>query len=129
MKLFTCHIASTNQHALFPSDAVQEPNVTCKLNKLSRTLFCSVSSQFNVSYEWTGSGSAPQSGQELQISKEEKPDSVYTCTVKNEVSKKSSSFTVKDCDTGTLHACIQSLLKYNVHYEANDYYYALVIIR
>ncbi|XP_067265080.1 lymphocyte function-associated antigen 3-like [Chanodichthys erythropterus] len=80
-------------------DAVQEPNVTCKLNKLSRTLLCSVSSQFNVSYGWTGSGSAPQSGQELQISKEEKPDSVYTCTVKNEVSQKSSSFTVKDCDT------------------------------
>ncbi|XP_048048688.1 SLAM family member 5 isoform X2 [Megalobrama amblycephala] len=80
-------------------DAVQEPNVTCKLNKLSRTLLCSVSSQFKISYEWTGSGSAPQSGQELQISKEEKPDSVYTCTVKNEVSQKSSSFTVKDCDT------------------------------
>lgn len=63
-----------------------------------------MSSQFNVSYEWTGPGAAQQSGQELHISKEEKPDSVYTCTVKNEVSQKSSSFTVKDCDTGTLHA-------------------------
>ncbi|XP_051763076.1 SLAM family member 5 [Ctenopharyngodon idella] len=80
-------------------DAVQEPNVTCKLNNISRTLSCSVSSQFNVSYEWTGPGAAQQSGQELHISKEEKPDSVYTCTVKNEVSQKSSSFTVKDCDT------------------------------
>lgn len=87
-----------------PSDPVQEPNVTCELNKISRTLSCSESSRFNVSYEWTGPGSAQQSGQELHISEEEKPDSVYTCTVKNEVSQKSSNFTLRDCDTGARHA-------------------------
>ncbi|XP_077096234.1 lymphocyte function-associated antigen 3 [Siphateles boraxobius] len=80
-------------------DAVQEPNVTCNLNNISRALFCSVSSQSPVTYEWTGSSSALRFGQELQISREEKPDSVYTCTVKNEVSQRSSSFSLKHCDT------------------------------
>ncbi|KAK7168539.1 hypothetical protein R3I93_004758 [Phoxinus phoxinus] len=78
-------------------DAVPQPNVTCKLNNISRALFCSVSSQSNVSYEWTGSGSA-QVGQELHIRREE-PDSVYTCTVKNAVSQKSSRFSLRDCLT------------------------------
>ncbi|XP_016396764.1 twitchin [Sinocyclocheilus rhinocerous] len=82
-------------------DAVQEPNVTCILNNIteSKTLFCSVSSQFQTTFEWTGSNSIQHSGQELHISKEEKPDSVFTCTVKNEVSLKSTSFALKDCLT------------------------------
>ncbi|KAK7153576.1 hypothetical protein R3I94_007076 [Phoxinus phoxinus] len=79
-------------------DAVPQPIVTCKLNNISRALFCSVSSQSHVSYEWTGSGSA-QVGQELHI-RREKPDSVYTCTVKNAVSQKSSRFSLRDCHTG-----------------------------
>ncbi|XP_016318391.1 uncharacterized protein LOC107670330 [Sinocyclocheilus anshuiensis] len=82
-------------------DAVQEPNVTCILNNIteSKILFCSVSSQFQTTFEWTGSNSIQHSGQELHISKEEKPDSVFTCTVKNEVSLKSTSFALKDCLT------------------------------
>ncbi|XP_058644130.1 uncharacterized protein si:dkey-11f4.14 isoform X1 [Onychostoma macrolepis] len=82
-------------------DAVQQPNVTCILNNIteSKTLFCSVSSQFQTTFEWTGSNSIQHSGQELHISKEEKPDSVFTCTVKNEVSQKSTSFALKDCLT------------------------------
>uniref|UniRef100_A0A8C1IPZ2 Si:dkey-11f4.14 n=1 Tax=Cyprinus carpio TaxID=7962 RepID=A0A8C1IPZ2_CYPCA len=82
-------------------DAVQEPNVTCILNNIteSKTLFCSVSSQFQTTFEWTGSNSIQHSGQELHISKKEKPDSVFTCTVKNEVSQKSTSFALKDCLT------------------------------
>ncbi|XP_039521734.1 CD48 antigen [Pimephales promelas] len=79
-------------------DAVPEPVVICHLNDTSRALLCSVS-QSRVSYTWTGSGSAPQSGQELRLSGEETPDSVYTCTVKNEVSERSSNFSLKDCDT------------------------------
>ncbi|KAK7153577.1 hypothetical protein R3I94_007077 [Phoxinus phoxinus] len=78
-------------------DAVPQPIVTCKLNNISRALFCSVSSQSHVSYEWTGSGSA-QVGQELHVLREE-PDSVYTCTVKNAVSQKSSRFSLRDCHT------------------------------
>lgn len=84
-------------------DAVQEPNVTCILNNIteSKTLFCSVSSQFQTTFEWTGSNSIQHSGQELHINKKEKPDSVFTCTVKNEVSQKSTSFALKDCLTET----------------------------
>ncbi|XP_043105274.1 SLAM family member 5 isoform X2 [Puntigrus tetrazona] len=83
-------------------DAVQEPNVTCTLNNVteSKTLFCSVSSRFLTTFEWTGSNSLKRSGQELDISKVEKPDSVFICTVKNEVSQKSTSFTLKDCPEG-----------------------------
>lgn len=80
-------------------DAVPEPIVTCKLNNISRALLCSVSSQSHVSYEWTGSSSAERFGPELLISREETPDSVYTCTVKNEVSQKKTSFSLKHCDT------------------------------
>ncbi|XP_016424107.1 twitchin-like [Sinocyclocheilus rhinocerous] len=70
-------------------DAVQEPIVTCKLNMIteSKTLFCSASSKFQISFEWTGSNSIQHSGQELHISKEEKPGSVSTCAVKNELRK------------------------------------------
>ncbi|KAK7168538.1 hypothetical protein R3I93_004758 [Phoxinus phoxinus] len=39
-----------------------------------------------------------QVGQELHIRREE-PDSVYTCTVKNAVSQKSSRFSLRDCLT------------------------------
>ncbi|KAL1268788.1 hypothetical protein QQF64_034151 [Cirrhinus molitorella] len=86
-------------------DAVQEPAVTCKLNNItkSKTLFCSVSAQIQASYEWTGSNLVQHSGQELPISKEEKPDSIFTCTVKNEVSQKKASFPLKDCPTDTPH--------------------------
>ncbi|XP_042586533.1 uncharacterized protein LOC122138410 [Cyprinus carpio] len=84
-------------------DAVQEPNVTCILNNIteSKTLFCSVSSQFQTTFEWTGSNSIQHSGQELHINKKEKPDSVFTCTVKNEVSQKEHQFCFKDCLTET----------------------------
>ncbi|XP_059417486.1 uncharacterized protein LOC132152694 [Carassius carassius] len=87
-------------------DALQEPVVTCKLNMTteSKTLFCSASSNSTISFERTGSNSTQHSEQELHISKEEKPDSVFTCTVKNEVSQKNTSFTLKDCNTGLLHA-------------------------
>ncbi|XP_073702388.1 uncharacterized protein [Garra rufa] len=86
-------------------DAVQEPNVTCTLNKItkSKTLFCSVSSQIKASYEWTGSHLVQHSGQELPISNGEEPDSVFTCTVKNEVSQKKTSFALKDCPTDIPH--------------------------
>uniref|UniRef100_A0A673I9H2 Ig-like domain-containing protein n=1 Tax=Sinocyclocheilus rhinocerous TaxID=307959 RepID=A0A673I9H2_9TELE len=101
------HIVNTKPVlSMFPSDAVQEPIVTCKLNMIteSKTLFCSASSKFQISFEWTGSNSIQHSGQELHISKEEKPGSVSTCAVKNEVSQKNTSFTLKDCNTGLLHA-------------------------
>ncbi|XP_051565787.1 CD48 antigen-like isoform X2 [Myxocyprinus asiaticus] len=82
-------------------DPVPEPKVTCELNRTaeSRTLFCSVDSQFPATYEWSGSNAAQQSGQELNISKEENLDSAYTCTVKNQVSQKNTSFILKECNT------------------------------
>ncbi|XP_056124453.1 SLAM family member 5 [Rhinichthys klamathensis goyatoka] len=78
-------------------ESVPEPVVTCHRTNISRALLCSVSSRSRVSYAWTGS--AQQSGPELQLSGEEEPDSVYTCTVRNEVSQRSSSFSLKHCHT------------------------------
>uniref|UniRef100_A0A8C2PX28 Ig-like domain-containing protein n=1 Tax=Cyprinus carpio TaxID=7962 RepID=A0A8C2PX28_CYPCA len=91
-------------------DAVQEPIVTCKLNMIteSKTLFCSASSKFKITFEWIGSNSLPHSGQELHISKEEKTDSVFTCTVKNEVSQKNTSFTLKDCNTDDVNQTLKN---------------------
>uniref|UniRef100_A0A8C1YLF0 Ig-like domain-containing protein n=1 Tax=Cyprinus carpio TaxID=7962 RepID=A0A8C1YLF0_CYPCA len=93
-------------------DAVQEPIVTCKLNMIteSKTLFCSASSKFKITFEWIGSNSIPHSGQELHISKEEKTDSVFTCTVKNEVSQKNTSFTLKDCNTDESQSDMNTIL-------------------
>ncbi len=116
-KVFTTYLV----FSMFPSDAVQEPNVTCILNNIteSKTLFCSVSSQFQTTFEWTGSNAIQHTGKELHISKEEKSDSVFTCTVKNEVSQKSTSFALKDCLTGQLHAhYINCWLKYSVYDES-----------
>ncbi|XP_026074249.1 uncharacterized protein si:dkey-11f4.14 [Carassius auratus] len=84
-------------------EALQEPVVTCKLTTESKTLFCSASSNSKISFEWTGSNSTQHSKQELNISKEEKPEAVFTCTVKNEVSQKNTSFTLKDCNKDELY--------------------------
>ncbi|XP_052461545.1 CD48 antigen-like [Carassius gibelio] len=91
-------------------DALQEPVVTCKLMTESKTLFCSASSNSTISFEWTGSNSIQHSKQELNISKEEKPDAVFTCTVKNEVSQKNTSFTLKDCNTDDPQSDMNTML-------------------
>ncbi|XP_051564897.1 protein PFC0760c-like isoform X2 [Myxocyprinus asiaticus] len=94
-------ILHLSTHDVQVIDAVPEPSVTCKVNRTTelKSLFCSVDSQFPATYEWIGSNAAHQSEQELHIGKEENPDSVYTCIVKNQVSHKKNSFTLKDCNT------------------------------
>ncbi|XP_052004985.1 uncharacterized protein LOC127659278 [Xyrauchen texanus] len=90
-----------SEHDVKVIDALPEPTVTCEVTKTSdlKTLLCSVDSQTQPSYEWSGSNATQQSGQELHISKEEKLDSVYTCTVKNQVSQNNTSFILKACNT------------------------------
>ncbi|XP_051998929.1 uncharacterized protein LOC127655265 isoform X13 [Xyrauchen texanus] len=94
-------ILHLSAHDVQVIDAVPEPSVTCKVNHTTelKSLFCSVDSQFPAAYEWIGSNAAHQPGQELYISKEENPDTVYTCTVKNQVSQKSNSLSLKECNT------------------------------
>ncbi|XP_056321231.1 carcinoembryonic antigen-related cell adhesion molecule 20 isoform X2 [Danio aesculapii] len=88
---------------VFPSDAVQKPSVSCKVNKTteSTTLQCSVPDPQSVTYRWTTahSDSDQHLGPQLQISRDQEPDSVYTCTVSNPVSRKNTSVTLRACGT------------------------------
>lgn len=84
-------------------DTVPEPKVTCKETdpKSERTtLLCSVDSDTPVSYRWRGPTVYDQPGSELQLGKQEDLDSVFTCLVKNEISEKSATSTIRDCLKG-----------------------------
>ncbi|XP_052003948.1 SLAM family member 5-like [Xyrauchen texanus] len=92
-----------SEHDVKVIDALPEPTVTCEVNKTSdlKTLLCSVDSQTQPSYEWSGSNFNGHQGSKLSFDKqEENPDSVYTCIVKNKLGSKSTDFTLKDCHTG-----------------------------
>ncbi|XP_048048682.1 lymphocyte function-associated antigen 3 isoform X2 [Megalobrama amblycephala] len=93
----------SSSHTLTVLDALVEPQVNCELDEISdvKKLLCSVESQTLISYEWSGPNINVHSGHELVVDKqEENLDSVYTCTVKNRVNRKSTDFTLKDCHTG-----------------------------
>ncbi|TRY91688.1 hypothetical protein DNTS_003337 [Danionella cerebrum] len=84
-------------------DAVQELLVSCKVDpdSHSKTLRCSEiqpPSQKHT-FEWTGSSPASPEGPELRVEPDTQPDAVFTCTVRNEVSKKNISFRIGDCST------------------------------
>lgn len=79
--------------------------MSCELDETSnvKKLLCSVESQTQLSYEWSGPNINGHLGPELVVDKqEENLDSVYTCTVKNQVNSKSTNFTLEDCHTGLL---------------------------
>ncbi|XP_051762993.1 lymphocyte function-associated antigen 3 [Ctenopharyngodon idella] len=93
----------SSSHTLTVLDALAEPHVSCELDETSnvKKLLCSVESQTQLSYEWSGPNINGHLGPELVVDKqEENLDSVYTCTVKNQVNSKSTNFTLEDCHTG-----------------------------
>ncbi len=67
-----------------------------------KKLSCSVESQTQPSYEWSGPG-MKHSGPTLLVSEqEENRNSVYTCTVKDKSGSKTTYFNLQDCHTGEL---------------------------
>ncbi|KAL1268781.1 hypothetical protein QQF64_034144 [Cirrhinus molitorella] len=93
-----------SSHTLTVLDALPEPRVTCELDEASnlKKLSCSVESQTQPSYEWSGPD-VKQPGPTLLVDEqEEKRDSVYTCTVKNKAVSRTTDFTLQDCHTGLL---------------------------
>ncbi|XP_073701118.1 uncharacterized protein [Garra rufa] len=86
-------------HTLTVLDALPEPRVTCELDETLnvKKLSCSVESQTQPSYEWSGPD-IKESGPTLLVDEqEEKHDSVYTCTVKNKAASRTTDFTLQDC--------------------------------
>lgn len=78
--------------------------MTCELDETSnlKKLSCSVESQTQPSYEWSGPDKK-QSGPTLLVKEqEENRNSVYTCTVKNKAGSRTTDFTLQDCHTGVL---------------------------
>ncbi|XP_016086403.1 midasin-like [Sinocyclocheilus grahami] len=92
----------TSSHTLTVLDALPDPQVTCELDETSnlKKLYCSVESQTQTSYEWSGPN-IKQLGPTLLVDEQEKNrDSVYTCTVKNKAGSRTTDFTLQDCRTG-----------------------------
>ncbi|XP_042586592.1 lymphocyte function-associated antigen 3 isoform X3 [Cyprinus carpio] len=95
-------IVQTSSHDLTVLDALPEPQVTCELDETSnlKKLSCSVVSQTQPSYEWSGPD-VNQKGPTLLVNEqEENLNSVYTCTVKNKAGSRTTDFTLQDCHTG-----------------------------
>ncbi|XP_016396598.1 myb-like protein X isoform X3 [Sinocyclocheilus rhinocerous] len=94
--------AQISSHNLTVLDALPEPQVTCELDETShfKKLSCSVVSQTQPSYEWSGP-IIKQLGPTLLVNEqEENHNSVYTCTVKNKAGSRTTDFTLQDCHTG-----------------------------
>ncbi|XP_052420997.1 CD48 antigen-like [Carassius gibelio] len=98
----------TSSNTLTVWDALPEPLVTCEVNETSnvKKLFCSVESQTQPSYEWSGSD-VKQPGPTLVVNEqEENLNSVYTCTVKNKVGSRTTDFNLQDCATGRANPAV-----------------------
>ncbi|XP_050956616.1 SLAM family member 5-like isoform X2 [Labeo rohita] len=98
----------TTNHTLTVLDALPEPLVTCEVDETShlKKLSCSVESQTQPSYEWSGPD-IKQPGPTLLVDEqEEKQDSVYTCTVKNKAASRTRDFTLQDCHTGGVNPAV-----------------------
>ncbi|XP_016318395.1 myb-like protein X isoform X1 [Sinocyclocheilus anshuiensis] len=94
--------AQISSHNLTVLDALPEPQVTCELDETwnFKKLSCSVVSQTQPSYEWSGPN-IKQLGPTLLVNEqEENHNSVYTCTVKNKAGSRTTDFTLQDCHTG-----------------------------
>ncbi|XP_041927567.1 trichohyalin-like isoform X2 [Alosa sapidissima] len=92
-----------SKHNLQVIDTVPQPKVTCKeANPESEgeTLLCGVDADTPVTYRWRGPTVYDHPGSELRLGKQEDPESVFTCFVKNEISEKYVTFTLKDCQPG-----------------------------
>ncbi|NP_001417797.1 lymphocyte function-associated antigen 3 isoform X1 [Danio rerio] len=93
----------SSRHTLTVLDVLPDPRVTCAVNKTSnlQELLCSVDYKTQLQYKWSGPNVIDHPGVKLTISEQQKnSDSVYSCTVKNEVSSKTTDFNLQHCVTG-----------------------------
>ncbi|XP_031415324.1 lymphocyte function-associated antigen 3 isoform X2 [Clupea harengus] len=92
-----------SKHELQVIAGVPQPKVTCKQadpESEETTLLCGVEVDTPVRYRWRGPTVYDHLGSELRLGKQEDLDSVYTCIVKNEISEKQATFTLRDCQSG-----------------------------
>uniref|UniRef100_A0AAQ4Q496 Ig-like domain-containing protein n=1 Tax=Gasterosteus aculeatus aculeatus TaxID=481459 RepID=A0AAQ4Q496_GASAC len=92
----------TSYYALEVMDKVSRPTISCKMNdggslNVSGELVCSAEPQPSLKFEWGARGNV-QLGPQLQIPLgDEHDDEVYSCSVSNQLSKETTTFTAKDC--------------------------------
>uniref|UniRef100_A0AAQ4PLU8 Ig-like domain-containing protein n=1 Tax=Gasterosteus aculeatus aculeatus TaxID=481459 RepID=A0AAQ4PLU8_GASAC len=92
----------TSYYALEVMDKVSRPTISCKMNgggslNVSGELVCSAEPQPSLKFEWGARGNV-QLGPQLQIPLgDEHDDEVYSCSVSNQLSKETTTFTGKDC--------------------------------
>ncbi|KAI4895274.1 hypothetical protein NFI96_022174 [Prochilodus magdalenae] len=84
----------------FRNNPVPAPEVTCDANSTTATLLCSVGSSVQADFKWSGPNYFDFTGERITISKEQSPETVYICTAGNEVSRQSTAFSLKECNTG-----------------------------
>ncbi|XP_072541251.1 lymphocyte function-associated antigen 3-like [Salminus brasiliensis] len=84
-------------HDLVVMDGVSEPKVICDVFPEGITLSCSVPNPVMVEYDWSGPDRLTYTGQTLNVSKKTSLKSVYFCTAKNKVSKKTTQFSIGSC--------------------------------
>ncbi|KAL2081583.1 hypothetical protein ACEWY4_023436 [Coilia grayii] len=92
-----------SKHDLQVFESVPQPRVTCKQEDPESevaTLLCSVDLDTPVRYRWRGPTVYDHPGPELQLDRQKDTDSVFTCLVKNEVSEKQTTFSLRDCQPG-----------------------------
>lgn len=76
---------------------------------VSGELVCSAEPQPSLKFEWGARGNV-QLGPQLQIPLgDEHDDEVYSCSVSNQLSKETTTFTAKDCYPGKISAGLSVL--------------------
>ncbi|XP_060732369.1 uncharacterized protein LOC132850168 [Tachysurus vachellii] len=78
-------------------DPVTKPKVTCEENDQGIKLICSLVPPVEAEFKWTGPNGFSDVGNSTQIDRNQNDDSVYYCSVKNEVSEESAELNPKDC--------------------------------
>uniref|UniRef100_UPI001A982CFE signaling lymphocytic activation molecule-like n=1 Tax=Gasterosteus aculeatus aculeatus TaxID=481459 RepID=UPI001A982CFE len=96
------NVLNNSYYALEVMDKVSRPTISCKMNdggslNVSGELVCSAEPQPSLKFEWGARGNV-QLGPQLQIPLgDEHDDEVYSCSVSNQLSKETTTFTAKDC--------------------------------
>ncbi|KAK3569208.1 hypothetical protein QTP86_026613 [Hemibagrus guttatus] len=79
-------------------DPVPVPKVTCTQVDKNVTLLCSVDPSVQAEFTWSGPNKFSHVGKSVDVTRnDDKEDSIYFCTAKNQVSQKEAEFKIKDC--------------------------------
>ncbi|XP_049341366.1 T-lymphocyte surface antigen Ly-9 isoform X1 [Astyanax mexicanus] len=95
-------ILQTSKYDLRVIDAVSQPKVACIKDNTGEVTSLECSVDFNIPsvYQWTGPGDMKHTGRTLNITNSTDLTAVYSCTAENPVSKNSTEFLLKECQTG-----------------------------